>query len=86
MSAVLFYISSIEFCRDFAKNVKNKFTKITPVKATIAKTSDWVYHILLHWKWTFIKASHKKYFIGDFGILPTSSYKLSTSRDNFSSS
>ena len=54
MSAVLFNISSFEFGRDFPKDFMNKFATITLVEATIAKPSIFVYHILLHLKWTFV--------------------------------
>ena len=68
MSRILFSFPSFGFCNYFLKDFIHNFVKIATSEPTMAKESNWVYHILKHLKWPFVTASLKKFFIADFGV------------------
>ena len=78
LSGVLIYLPFFDFCKDFSKDFIHKFSKITANEAPIVKPTDWVYHILLHLKWTIVTASLKRLFLADLGISGNSSLEYSS--------
>ena len=77
VSGVLISLPFFGFCQNFSNDFIHKFAKVTDSEAPIANPSVWVYHILLHLKWTFVTASLKRLFIADLGISDTSSLEYS---------